>query len=94
MAKVTAYFSASKKDIVAVVGDTLEEGSLALSISGCKQVPELNTVEDAKAALPYLEQDINSMGELAFLIHGGSLNADAADAMARDGYEVVGDFEV
>ncbi|QHR65285.1 hypothetical protein altidsur_18 [Escherichia phage altidsur] len=94
MAKVTAYYSAQEKDIVAVVGDGFEEGNYALCISGCKEVPKLNTVDDAVAALPSLQADIERMGELAFLLHGGSLNATASVDMPAKGYEEVGSFEV
>ncbi|KLQ40428.1 hypothetical protein ABR33_00140 [Enterobacter bugandensis] len=94
MAKVTAYYSASQKDIVAIVGDGFEEGNMALCISGCHAVPELNTVEDAKAALPYLESDISRMGDLAFLLNGGTLNEGAAENMPAQGYEAIGSFEV
>ena len=94
MAKITAYFSAQNKDIVAVAGDGLEEGNLALCISGCKAVPVLATKADAEQAIPYLKEDMERMGSLVFLLNGGALNANAAADMEAAGYAEVATFEL
>ena len=94
MAKVTAYYSASEKDIIAVVGDGLEEGNMAICTGGCKALGAFDTKEKAVEGLKYLEDDLNKMGFIGFLIHGGGLNASAAVDMPAEGYEVIGTFEI
>ena len=94
MAKVTAYYSASEKDIIAVVGDGLAEGNMAICSNGCKALGAYDTKEKAVDGLKYLEADLNKLGFIGFLIHGGSLNANAATRMQEDGYEVIGTFEI
>lgn len=94
MAKVTAYFSASEKDIIAVVGDGLAQGNMALCTSGTKSGDTFDTKESAIAGLPTLFDDIKKLGAIGFLIHGGALNADAAERMVADGYEEIGSIEI
>lgn len=94
MAKVTAYYSASEKNIMAVVGDGLAEGNMAICTGGCKALGEFDTKDKAVEGLQYLESDLNSMGFIGFLIHGGTLNAEAESNMTRQGYEVIGTFDI
>lgn len=94
MAKVTAYYSASQSDIVAVVGDGLAEGNMAICTGGCKALGAFDTKEKAVEGLQYLKEDLEKMGFIGFLIHGGGLNASAAVDMPAKGYEVIGTFEI
>ena len=94
MAKATVYYSAQRQDVLIVVGDGLEEGNYALCANGTKAGDNFTTKEQALAALPDMQADISSMGFLAFLIHGGQLNADAATQMPKQGYENISEFEV
>lgn len=94
MAKVTAYYSASEKDIIAVVGDGLEEGNMAICTGSSKTLGAFDTKEKAVDGLVGLEDDLNKLGFIGFLIHGGSLNATAAVDMPARGYEVIGTFEI
>lgn len=94
MAKVTAYYSAPQSDIIAVVGDGLAEGNQAICTGGCKALGAFDTKEKAVEGLKYLKEDLDKMGFIGFLIHGGTLNADAESNMAKQGYEVIGTFEI
>nr|UVX49260.1 MAG: hypothetical protein [Bacteriophage sp.] len=87
--KIAIYFSASEKDIIVVQGEVAAEGAKALCISGSKTVSKIETLEDVEAILPDVLSDFGGVGELLFLLQGGTLNNDLSDGP----YELVGVYD-
>lgn len=87
--KIAIYFSAAEKDVIVVSGEVAKEGALALCINGSPNVPEISTVEDAKAIVPDFLSDLSGAGELLFLLRGGTLNNDLSGGT----YELVGVYD-
>lgn len=94
MALITVFYSATEQDILAVVGEAPVAGVRGVSVDGCKELGKFVDLDTAVDGVQYLKADIEKLGDLLFLMYGGTISEAGAEDVAQMGYEQIAQFEV